>query len=150
MNVPRNYLLPSLFAIIATFSVNSFSDVHIGSTFGKLSAAREDKQESEALLLVTEALIPQGQNARSVAVAEIQGLFPNDCYAFERVDVSSPQDFVHEVRLVATVREGMCLLYVTPFQRQVPLGQLEAGTHLIRFMNPDGTAIERTVDILAL
>ena len=92
--------------------------------------------------------IPGGFDSESDAYVVVNGLFPNGCYSWNRADVTKDvEPNIHEVRSVATVRQTMCIMVLVPFTKELHLGQLDSGDHTIRFMNGDGTFIERTLHV---
>lgn len=101
---------------------------------------------SERVVNISTAVIPSGfDNSEPVAV--VSGLFPNSCYSWARADVTHPTGFTHEVRNVANVQTGMCLMVMIPFSEEVDLGRFSPGSHTIRFVNGDGSYIEKTLQV---
>ena len=115
------------------------------ATKGSLNEQRPEKVVN---INVSEAFIPGGFDSSSDVYAVASGVFPNSCYSWsganvEHVDGSN----VHNVRAEARVSQGYCLMAMIPFQKEVRIGQLEAGEHKIRFVGGDGTYLEKTVQI---
>jgi hypothetical protein len=79
----------------------------------------------------------------------VSGLFQNGCYAFEKIDYRTAGDgFTHQVRTLATVSPGLCIMVLVPFTKEFNVGKLEAGQHVFRFYNGDETYIEKRVQAL--
>jgi hypothetical protein len=97
-------------------------------------------------LNVNNVVIPSGFD-NSDATAFISGLYPNSCYSWDKAEVKDVDATTHEVRSFAKVRGGMCLMVIIPFTEEIHLGRLDAGHHTLRFMNGDGTFLEKTVDV---
>jgi len=95
---------------------------------------------------VSNASIPSGlDNTEPVAI--VSGLFPNSCYSWQAAEVTEVSPLVHEVKSFANVRTGMCLMVIVPFSEEVALGKFTTGRHTVRFLNGDGTYMEKTVDV---
>jgi hypothetical protein len=45
------------------------------------------------------------------------------------------------------VSQGMCLMVLIPFQKDIRLGKLDSGEHQLKFLNGDGTYMERTLKV---
>ena len=101
----------------------------------------------EVVVSINDAFIPSGFDTASDAFVVINGLFPNGCYRFRDTAVTHNSVLVHEVRAMATVSEGMCLMVLVPYSKEVQLGKLAAGEHAIRFMNGDGTYWEKRLTV---
>jgi hypothetical protein len=48
---------------------------------------------------------------------------------------------------MATVSQGMCMMVLIPFTQEVRLGELQSGTHQLRFISGDGTYLQKTMVI---
>lgn len=92
---------------------------------------------------ITDAYIPGGFNTASDAFVVVNGIFPNGCYRWSRAEVTNKGTLNHEVRTFAKVEPGLCLMVLIPYNKEVRLGQLEPGNHKVRFVNGDGTYIEK-------
>lgn len=73
----------------------------------------------------------------------VNGVFQNGCYRWKRAEVKHVAMTTHEVRSYATVSQGMCLMVLVPFQKEINIGRLNPGRHLVRFINGDGTYLDR-------
>jgi hypothetical protein len=108
--------------------------------------AQELPKTTERVVNISSALIPSGfDNSEPVAI--VHGLYPNSCYSWNRADVTHPSATLHEVRAVANVSRGMCLMVMVPYAEEVPLGRFSAGQHTIRFVNGDGTYQEKALEV---
>jgi hypothetical protein len=104
-------------------------------------------QEKEVMISVNDAYVPGGFVSNSDVFVVENGIFPNGCYRWSRADVSHPSQYVHEVRSIAKVSQGMCLMVLVPFTKEVHIGQIGAGNHVIRMVNGDGTYLEKDLKI---
>jgi len=110
-------------------------------------AAESTPQEKEVVIGVNDAYIPGGFDSTSDVFVVVNGIFPNGCYRWARADVTHPSPTIHEVRSIAKVSQGMCLMVLVPFTKEVRIGQIGAGNHKIRMMNGDGTYLEKDLNI---
>lgn len=101
----------------------------------------------EVAVSVHDAYVPGGFSSESDAYVVVNGVFPNSCYRWSRAEVRNSAQKVHEIVSMARVTQGMCLMVLVPYTKEVRLGQLERGTHTLRFMNGDGTYFERSLEI---
>ncbi len=123
----KNLLLVAVTVLAAQFS---FADV---------------PAEREVQVGISGAFIPGGFDSASDAYVIVNGVFQNGCYKWKRADINSKDGFTHEIRSMATVTQGMCIMVLIPFQKDVRLGQLQAGKHTLRFLNGDGTYLEKSM-----
>ncbi len=126
-----------MLATIATFSF-------------AMSAAAEQvpvPTQKEVIVSVTDAYIPGGFDSTSDVFVVVNGIFPNGCYKWSRSNVTHPGQFTHEVRSIASVSQGMCLMVLVPFTKEVHVGQIGAGDHKIRMVNGDGTYLEKDLKV---
>ena len=91
--------------------------------------------------------IPGGFDSNSDVFVVVNGIFPNGCYKWGRAEKKDVDTFNHEISSVAEVSQGMCIMVLVPFQKEVRLGKFAAGKHNLRFLNGDGTYIERSMVI---
>ncbi|MBC7740931.1 MAG: hypothetical protein H7061_01960 [Bdellovibrionaceae bacterium] len=97
----------------------------------------------DVTVAINEVYIPGGFDSKADAYVVISGIFPNGCYKWKGATRTDVTKFEHEVTASGTVGQGMCLMVLVPFSKDVRLGQLDAGTHTLRFMSNDGTFIEK-------
>jgi hypothetical protein len=107
------------------------------------SAFAEEVQPREVTAVVSEAFIPSGFDAQTDAYVVVSGVFPNGCYRWKRADVDHMDATLHEVRVIATVKPGVCPRMLIPFSEEVKLGKLATGKHMVKMMNGDGTYFEK-------
>ena len=111
------------------------------------SAGDQRPEEKEVVVGISDALVPGGFDSQTDAYVIESGVFPNGCYKWKRADVTNPKANLLEIRTIASFSQGMCLMVLVPFTKEVKLGRLSAGTHTLRFINGDGTYLERTVSV---
>jgi len=112
------------------------------SSFAAFGSVQEEK---EVVVSVSDALVPSSVKANTENVrAVISGMFPNGCYRYNRSDVQTDsKNNISEVKTYATVSQGMCLMVLVPFTKEVQLGTFDKGMHKVRFINGDGTYMEK-------
>ena len=97
---------------------------------------------------VHEAFFPGNFDATSDVYVVVSGMFPNSCYRWSDASVNHDKARnIHEVHSTAIVNQGMCLMVLVPFQKEVRLGVLGRGEHKVRFMNGDGTYLEKMISL---
>lgn len=114
-----------------------------GMFMGLNAQAADVPAEKEVVVGVNDAYIPSGFDSTSDVFVVVNGIFPNGCYRWSRAEVAHPTTSLHEVKSVAKVSQGMCLMVLVPFTKEVRLGTIGAGEHKVRFMNGDGTYLEK-------
>jgi hypothetical protein len=103
--------------------------------------------EKEIQIGISDVYVPGGFDSNANAFVVANGIFPNSCYRWSRSDVTNVDTFTHEVKSIATVSQGMCLMVMIPFTKEIPLGKLASGKHLLRFVNGDGTFLEKNMSV---
>lgn len=101
----------------------------------------------EKVVPINDVYIPSSFDAGTEPYVVVQGMFMNTCYSLKRVDVKAIDSLTQEISTVANVKEGMCFGDITPFHKEVPLGRLSTGDHVIRFLHGDGTFMEKHLKI---
>ncbi len=96
-------------------------------------------------MVINGAYIPAGFDSTSDTYVVVNGVFQNGCYKWKRSEVADKDTFTHEVKSIASVSQGMCLMVLVPFQKEIRLGQMASGNHTIRFLNGDGTYLEKSM-----
>ena len=96
---------------------------------------------------VSSVYIPAGFDSTSSVFVVESGYFPNTCYKWDHASVVSPTAFLHEVRSTASVTPGLCGMIMIPFNQEVSIGKIGAGSHKIHFINGDGTYLEKVIEI---
>ena len=112
-------------------------------------ASAEPKQATtkDVTVSVSDAFVPGGFDSQADAYVVVNGLFPNGCYRWKTAEISNDDEFNHNVRSVATVNQGMCIMVLVPFTKEVRLGKLTTGTHTLKFINGDGTYLQKTLNV---
>ncbi|HRO67000.1 MAG TPA: hypothetical protein PL182_05505 [Pseudobdellovibrionaceae bacterium] len=103
--------------------------------------------EREVQIGLSGVYVPSGFTAASDVYVVVNGIFQNGCYRWKKAEVKHRDTFVHEIESFAAVSPGMCIMVLVPFQKEIPLGKLAAGTHTLRFENGDGTYLEKSLVI---
>jgi hypothetical protein len=98
-------------------------------------------------VMVSDVYIPSGFDSSSDAFVVVNGFFPHSCYKMADVNVKNISPTVHEITATANVTEGLCLMVIVPYHKEVQLGKLVPGTHTLHFMNGDGTYMEKQLTI---
>lgn len=130
-------LFLSVIVGLAAFSVTFFD-----------ASATPVRKEKEVVVGISDAFVPSGFDAESEAYVVANGLFPNGCYRWKRSDVKHDwATKTHEIRSIAGVSEGMCIMVMVPFTESITLGKLGAGEHKIRFVDANGNYMEKTIVI---
>lgn len=104
-------------------------------------------QTRDITVAINDVFIPGGFDTRADAYVVVSGLFPNSCYKWKQADIKHITAVEHEITATATVHQGMCLMMLIPFSKDVRLGMLSKGEHLLRFLSGDGTFLERQLVI---
>ncbi len=112
---------------------------------GLSSFAAQTPAEKEVQIGISGAFVPGGFDSGSDAYVVVNGVFQNGCYRWSRADVNNVDEFNHEIKSMATVTQGMCIMVLIPFQKDVRLGKLNSGKHNLKFLNGDGTYLEKTL-----
>lgn len=102
-------------------------------------------EEREVQIGVNGAFVPSGLRSDVDAYAVVNGIFQNGCYKWKRAEVAVVDDFNRNVKSFATVSQGMCIMVLIPFQKEIQLGKLNRGKHTLKFLNGDGTYLEKTI-----
>ena len=116
-------------------------------TIVSLTVHAEEPATKEVPVGVSGVFVPGGFDSNSDAYVVVNGVFPNGCYRWSRSDTTRLDNYTHEVRSMATVTQGMCIMVLVPFQKDIRLGKLAAGKHTLRFVNGDGTYFEKALSI---
>jgi hypothetical protein len=96
---------------------------------------------------LNDVYVPGGFDSDADAYVVANGLFPNGCYKWKGAEVKNVDTFNHEVRTFATVSQGLCLMVLIPFNKEIRLGKLSTGSHTLKFINGDGTYLQKTMTI---
>ncbi|MEN0059435.1 MAG: hypothetical protein AAGB31_11420 [Bdellovibrio sp.] len=108
-------------------------------------AGQEAPVEKEVQIGLSGVYVPGGFDSASDVFVVVNGIFQNGCYRWKRADVDHRDTYFHEIKSVASVSQGMCLMVLVPFQKEVRLGRFVEGKHILRFDNGDGTYFEKSL-----
>lgn len=111
------------------------------------SAAQAAVTSKDVVVSVSDVFVPGGFDTGSDVFVVESGIFPNGCYSWKEARVNHVKENVHEIETMATVQQGMCIMVLVPFTKEVRLGQFSRGEHTLRFINGDGTYLEKTLVI---
>ena len=103
--------------------------------------------QKDVQVSVSDAFIPGGFDSTADAYVVVNGIFPNGCYKWKKAEVNSKDAFNHDITSTASVSQGMCLMVLVPFTKEVRLGKLDSGKHTLHFVNGDGTYLEKTLTV---
>lgn len=104
-------------------------------------------EDRQVLLSINSVFVPGGFDSNSESYAVVSGIFPNGCYRWDHADVKNTDPLTHEVRLYARVQQGLCLMVLIPYTKEVTLGRMQSGHHTLRFVSGDGTFLDQPMDI---
>lgn len=107
----------------------------------------ETPKTKDVIIGISDAYIPSNFDSSSDAFVVVNGIFPNSCYRLKEAQVEHVGSALHEVTTYATVTQGLCLMVMVPFHKEVAIGKLSVGEHQIRFLNGDGTFLEKRLTI---
>lgn len=118
------------------------------ASIGSTSMAFADQLPTKEVgVTVNEVYVPGGFSSENDAFVVVSGLFPNSCYHWGRTEVSNPNGHLYEIRSFANVTQAMCLMVLVPYSKEVRLGRLPAGESTLRFINGDGTYMDKIVNV---
>lgn len=127
--------LVSAFAVFATLFLSTSAVADIAPLTREITVPLSD------------VYIPGGFSSEMDVYIIGNGMFPNSCYAWARVEVNHVSPLVHEIRSVASVRQTKCLMVLVPYHEEIHLGRLQSGDHTLRFINGDGTYFEKSMKV---
>lgn len=125
-------LMTIVFSSLIAFSFNAF-------------AGKQMPLEKEVQIGLNSVYIPSGFDSGSDVFVVVNGIFQNGCYSWKRADVSHNDTYKHEIKSIASVSPGVCIMVLIPFQKEVRLGKFAPGTHTLRFDNGDGTYFDKAL-----
>ena len=111
------------------------------------SPVKSASDSEDVVVPVSDVYIPSGFDSGSDSFVVVNGLFPNSCYRWKEAVVEHVSATLHEVRSVASVKPGMCMMMLMPFMHEVKIGKLEKGNHQLRFISNDGTYLQKQMNI---
>jgi hypothetical protein len=110
-------------------------------------ASENQPPAKEVVIGLNDVYVPAGFDSEADAYVIVNGIFPNGCYRWSSAEVKNDGQFNHEVKSKAMVSQGMCIMVLIPFTKEVRLGKLASGDHKLKFVNGDGTWIEKTLKV---
>lgn len=119
----------------------ALSATHMARAEDALPATRE------VSVGVNDVFVPGGFDSEADAYVVASGIFPNGCYRWKGAQVTNIDTYNHEVKSTATVSQGMCLMVLVPFTKEIRLGKLASGHHTLKFVNGDGTYLEKALNV---
>lgn len=119
----------------------------VSLVFGFMALGQSAFAQKEVQIGINGVFVPAGFDSSTESYVVVNGIFPNGCYSWKKADVNNVDNFNHEVKSYASVNQGMCIMVLIPFQKDVSLGKLNTGKHSIKFLSGDGTYIEKTLVI---
>jgi hypothetical protein len=102
---------------------------------------------ADKVVPITDVYVPNSFDSSTEPYVVVQGIFMNTCYSLKEVKVNTVDASTQEISTIASVKEGSCFGDITPFHKEVKLGRLTAGDHVIRFLHGDGTYMEKKITI---
>jgi hypothetical protein len=127
-----------------TLFVTTFLLLFAGPSFAAVGGSFATKKMAVA---VTDAYIPSGFDSKSEQMVVVNGYFPSGCYSFNSAEVTHESAFRHQVTVFANVQQALCTMAIIPYQKEVMLGYLAAGSHTLVFPSSDGTSMEKTFTV---
>ncbi len=115
-------------------------------SFG-LQTVHAEQQFKDVQIGISDAYIPGGFDSEADSYVVTSGVFPNGCYRWKTADINHTSNNLHEIKSIASVSQGMCLMVLVPFTKEIRLGKLSSGKHTLRFLNGDGTYLEKSMNI---
>lgn len=94
---------------------------------------------------ISGVFVPGGFDSSADAYVVVNGIFQNGCYKWSGAKVTSVDTFNHEIKSYANVNPGMCIMVLIPYQKEIRLGKLSSGKHNLKFLNGDGTYLEKNM-----
>ncbi len=119
------------------------------AVFTLQAGANDDAKSKDVAIGVNDVYVPGGFDSESDVFVVVSGVYPNSCYSWKEASVGKDKNdaSITNVQTMAAVSQGMCLMVLVPFQKEVQLGVLGAGSHVVRFLSGDGTYLQKTIDI---
>lgn len=112
-----------------------------------VNAKTNSQTTKEVNISISDAYVPGGFDSDADSYVVVNGLYPNGCYRWLRSEIVDQDAFNHEIRAVASVSQGLCVMVLVPFNHDVRLGKLASGDHTLKFVNGDGTYLQKTLKI---
>lgn len=134
-----NYIFKStLLAAAMTFALSTIS---FAASTATVPATKD------VAVGVNDVYVPGNLETNSDAFVVVSGLFPNGCYRWKDAGIKDIDNFNHEIQVYATVSQGMCIMVLVPFNKEIRFGRLPRGEHTLKFLNGDGTYLVKSLTI---
>ncbi len=117
---------------------------HTAPTHLKL---RENLVTKDTIVTISSVHVPPGFDPDSDVFVVASGVYPNGCYRWKNAEVEHENSFQHNIKAVAEVSEGLCIMVLVPFTKEIRLGKMASGKHNLRFVAGDGTYFEKDLII---
>jgi hypothetical protein len=113
------------------------------------SAVADDEApvSKDVIVSLNDVYVPGGFDSTADAYVVANGLFPNGCYKWKGAEVTNVDSYNHEIRSMASVSQGMCIMVLMPFTKEIRLGKLASGSHSLKFVSGDGTFLLKTLKV---
>lgn len=111
------------------------------------SARTSHTATKEVDISISDAFVPGGFDSDADSYVVVNGVYPNGCYRWLRAEVTNKDTFNHDIKAIASVSQGLCIMVLVPFNHDVHLGKLASGEHTLKFLNGDGTYLQKTLKI---
>ncbi len=119
--------------------------ISILALFSSTTFATVATPEKDVQIGISGVFVPAGFDSSSDAYVVVNGVFQNGCYSWKKAEITNTSELTHEVKSIATVKQGMCIMVLIPFQKDIRLGKLAQGKHTLKFLNGDGTYLEKNL-----
>ncbi len=134
----------SLFKVAVCSIVMSIASLHANAAGGPVKLKfQRDFEFQETIVDISNVYIPSGFDAESDAFVVASGVYPNGCYRWKDAKVDNVTPFQHNITSVAHVSQGMCIMVLVPFSKEIRIGKMATGKHMLRFLAGDGTYFEK-------
>lgn len=107
-------------------------------------ALAQEYPQHEIPITPREVYVPTNLKPNTAAYLIVSGYYSNSCSHWGHARIEDKTPLFHEVTLFAKVSQAMCLMVITPYTRQIELGQLQPGEHVLRLITADGQYYDRT------
>lgn len=109
-----------------------------------LQAMAQEYPQREVPMTPKEVYVPTNLKPDAQGYLIVSGYYNNSCAHWGHAQIENKTPLFHEVTLFQQVSQAMCLMVITPYTRQIELGQLQPGEHVLRLITADGQYYDRT------
>jgi hypothetical protein len=135
-----------VFLLVLSFGISALGLIS-KDEMGRDADSGTDAKVRDVVVAVNDAFIPGGFDSLADSYVVVSGTFPNGCYKWKGATVTHVKANLHQIQSVASVSQGMCIMVLVPFSKDVHLGRLASGKHTLRFLSSDGTYLEKSMTI---